>query len=152
MTEVKNHAGIILHLGCGGNYRPGYINIDLFDLTVADMGVHVAFLPFEANSIRMIKAYHLLEHFDWVEVKYLLNEWFRVLENGGGVIFEVPDLESTIRQLATQKDIQSQTSTLQWIYGVNESGMRHKTGFTYQILYNFLSSVGFVEIKKGTSK
>lgn len=150
MTEVKNHAGITLHLGCGGNYRPGNINIDLFDLTVADIGTHVAFLPFKANSIQKIKSYHLLEHFDWVEVKYLLNEWFRVLENGGRVILEIPDLESTITQLATQKDIQSQTSTLQWIYGVNESGMRHRTGFTYQVLFNFLSSVGFVEIKRGT--
>ena len=152
MVKNKPHAGITLHLGCGGNYRPGFINVDLFDLTVADMGAHAAFLPFKANSTRMIKAYHLLEHFNWVEVKYLLNEWFRVLKGGGEVIVEVPNLEYTIKQLTTQKDIQSQTSTLQWMYGVNEPGMRHKTGFTYRILRNFLISAGFVEIEKGTTE
>ncbi|MFX0016958.1 MAG: hypothetical protein ACFFBQ_11055 [Promethearchaeota archaeon] len=150
MTDTVKGSEISLNLGCGSNYRIGFLNVDLFDLTAADFGAHAAFLPFKSNIVGRIETYHLLEHFDWVEVKYLLNEWFRVLEGGGSLIIEVPDLKASARKLSHLKDLSSQTATLQWIFGVENSGMRHKTGFTREILLNFLLKAGFVEIKKET--
>ncbi|MHA2248211.1 MAG: hypothetical protein ACXADY_24895 [Candidatus Hodarchaeales archaeon] len=150
MTHSEKIQGISLHIGCGLNYHVGSLNVDLFDFRIADIGAHAAFLPFKSDIIGMIEAYHLLEHFDWVEVKYLLNEWFRVLKEGGSLIIEVPDLKASSRKLSRLRDLSSQTATLQWIYGIQDPGMRHKTGFTREILFNFLLKVGFVEVRKET--
>ncbi|MFX0208722.1 MAG: hypothetical protein ACFFDT_22260, partial [Candidatus Hodarchaeota archaeon] len=150
MTYIKKTLDVSLHLGCGLNYRVGSLNVDLFEFRVADIGAHAAFLPFKSDIIGTIEAYHLLEHFDWVEVKYLLNEWFRILKEGGSLIIEVPDLTASSRKLIRLKDLSSQTTTLQWIYGVKDLGMQHKTGFTKEILVNFLLKAGFVEIRKET--
>ncbi len=150
MAYIEKTPEISLHVGCGLNYHVGSLNVDLFDFRVADIGAHAAFLPFKSDIIGMIEAYHLLEHFDWVEVKYLLNEWFRVLKEGGSLIIEVPDLKASSKKLSRLRDLSSQTATLQWIYGIQDPGMRHKTGFTREILFNFLLKVGFVEIRKET--
>ena len=150
MAKSDKFTGFNLHLGCGVNYRPECLNIDLFDQSAADIVAHVGFLPFKSNTVCSIEAYHLLEHFDWIEVKYLLNEWFRVLEDDGRLIIEVPDLKYATKKLTNLNDLPSQTSTLQWIYGISERGMRHKTGFTNQILRNFLNMAGFIDIKVQT--
>jgi len=141
---------IDLHIGCGIHYKPDFINIDLYENSVFDLGAHAAFLPFKEQSIRSIEAYHLIEHFSWVEVKYLLNEWFRTLEKGGSLILEVPDLLKACKELKNLKtnDFQSQVAKLQWIFGIQEEGMKHKSGFTFSVLSNFLQSVGFIDVKK----
>ncbi|MFX1506513.1 MAG: hypothetical protein ACFFDC_10400 [Promethearchaeota archaeon] len=150
MTDIKEIQEVSLHLGCGLNYHIGSLNVDLFEFRVADVGAHAAFLPFKSEIIGAIEAYHLLEHFDWVEVKYLLNEWFRILKEGGSLTIEVPDLIASSKKLLRLKDLSSQTATLQWIYGVKDLGMQHKTGFTKEILINYLLKAGFIEIRKET--
>ncbi|MFX1282378.1 MAG: hypothetical protein ACFFB5_01935 [Promethearchaeota archaeon] len=150
MIYNEKTSEISLNLGCGLKYRVGFLNVDLFNLSAADIGAHAAFLPIKSNIVGMIEAFHLLEHFDWVEVKYILNEWFRILKEGGSLIIEVPDLKSSSRKISRLKDLSSQISTLQWIYGVKNPGMRHKTGFTSEILINFLLKAGFVKIRKET--
>ena len=150
MTEKILSRAIDLHIGSGIFYRPNYINIDLYEMSVVDLGAHAAFLPFKDGSIKSIEANHLIEHFSWVEVKYLLNEWFRVLEKGGRLILEVPDLVESAKELKKLKnsEFQFQVAKIQWIFGIQEEGMQHKSGFTFSLLRSFLHIIGFVDVTK----
>jgi predicted SAM-dependent methyltransferase len=87
-----------LNLGCGIIYKAGYINIDKFDNSVADMVRDVDDLPFNSNSVDVIESNHLLEHFDYIHTIYALSEWFRVLKPDGVLILETPDLEKSFKK------------------------------------------------------
>ncbi|MHB8970185.1 MAG: tetratricopeptide repeat protein, partial [Pirellulaceae bacterium] len=80
-----------LHLGCGKRYIPGFFHIDLLAAPHVDLLHRVDSLPFVDNSVGLIYASHLLEHFGRNEVEGVLREWYRVLRPGGLVRLAVPD-------------------------------------------------------------
>ncbi|MEM5855117.1 MAG: methyltransferase domain-containing protein [Candidatus Aenigmatarchaeota archaeon] len=136
---------IKLNLGCGPVYKPGYINIDKFDNTVADKICDVSNLPFKSNTVDLIEAYQLIEHFDYIHCKYILSEWFRILKPEGVLILETPDLEESFKKFISI-DLENQKIMLQWFYGIDSLGFQHKTGFTFSLLRNLLEEVGFEKI------
>lgn len=134
-----------INLGCGPTYKPGYINIDTDDGSVADMLADVAVLPFESNSIDVIEAAQLVEHFDLVHLRYVLAEWFRVLKPGAELVLETPDLARSFKKLLAAKNGQIET-TLQWIFGIDSLGFQHKSGFTFGHLEQVLKLTGFCNV------
>jgi len=138
---------IRLNLGCGSVYKPGCINIDRHDSSVADKICDIDNLPFKSNSIALIEASQLIEHFDYVHCKYVLSEWFRVLDPGGTLVVETPDLEKSSKKLVSS-DLETQKTTLQWVYGIDSPGLQHKTGFTFNLLKDLLEDIGFEKISR----
>jgi len=134
-----------LNLGCGIIYRPGHINIDLFDKSTADLLGDVTRLPIKPNSVLQIEAYHLIEHFDDIHTTYVLCEWFIVLKPGGTLILELPELEGSFKKYLKSKKGQRER-TLKWIFGIDSNGLGHKTGFTFESLRDRLESVGFTTV------
>lgn len=82
-----------LHLACGHDYQKDYINIDLYPVegVVTDVQFDVAKLPFDDNTVDEIRAFHIIEHFDWHTGQRTLEEWYRVLKPGGRLWLETPD-------------------------------------------------------------
>jgi predicted SAM-dependent methyltransferase len=134
-----------INLGCGSTYKPGYINIDRFDASVADMLADVSSLPYESNSIDVIEAAQLIEHFDLAHLRYVLAEWFRVLKPGAELMLETPDLSRSLKKLLRSRNEQRRT-TLQWIFGIDSPGLQHKSGFTFEHLKQELELTGFSEV------
>ncbi len=142
---------IWLNLGCGFVYMPGYVNVDRFDACVADVVCNVEDLPFKSNTVELIESCQLVEHFDFIHLRYVLGEWFRVLEPEGTLILEMPDLEKTFKKFISA-DLETQKTTLQWVYGIDSPGMRHKTGFSFNLLKNLMEETGFEGILRETSR
>lgn len=136
-----------LNLGCGVIYKPGYVNIDKYDSSVADSNESVDNLSYEDNSVDEIVAEQLIEHFDYVRCKYVLSEWFRVLKPEGRLIIETPDILESFEKFK-KSDLEGKRKTLQWVYGIDSSGMRHKTGFDFELLEKLLQDIGFEDIER----
>lgn len=136
-----------LNLGCGTEYKAGYINIDAYDLTVADKKMEVTDLDFPDNSIKRIEANQLIEHLGFIHSTYALSEWFRVLEPNGTLLIETPDLETSFKEYL-RGDQKVKRELLVWIYGFDAPGMQHKYCFSFSTLESLLRKIGFVEIKK----
>lgn len=86
-----------LHLGCGDEYQDDYINVDFYipEDKKVDARFDILSIPYPDNSVDEIKAFHVIEHFDFFEVQKLLKEWNRVLKPGGKLYLETPDFLST---------------------------------------------------------
>lgn len=82
-----------LHLACGHDYKEDYLNIDLYPVegVVTDAQFDVAILPYDDNTVDEIRAFHIIEHFDWHQGQRTLEEWYRVLKPGGRLWLETPD-------------------------------------------------------------
>ncbi len=67
-----------LNLGCGNDYRAGFINIDLGGKCDLKLDLDREKLPYEDESVDFIIAYHLVEHLH--NFIPFMNECHRVLK------------------------------------------------------------------------
>ena len=137
-----------LHLGCGKKYIEGFTHVDLLDFDHIDYKMSVDNLSFaKNNSIELIYACHVLEHFGRHEYINVLTEWFRVLEPNGLLRLAVPDFDSVVEYYSNKnKDIKLLLGLL--IGGQNDKYDYHKMIFTYELLSKTLLDIGFKEVKK----
>lgn len=84
---------LMLNLGCGRDVRDGFINIDLYSDDPSVVAMDVRNLQFQDNTVDLIIASDILEHFSHREVDHLLHEWSRVLKPGGKLIIRCPSLK-----------------------------------------------------------
>jgi len=82
-----------LHIGCGPQYKEGWLNADKFD-SRADIYLNgYDKMPFKNDTFDYIYSEHTLEHLKITKVKFFLEECLRVLKPGGVFRVTVPDLE-----------------------------------------------------------
>jgi len=81
-----------LHLGCGTDLKPGWVNVDLFE-TTADLRLDLRErFPFPTASVTIIHSEHFLEHLDFPdEVEHVLRESGRVLVPHGMFSVGIPE-------------------------------------------------------------
>ncbi len=81
-----------LHLGCGGKFIPGFYHVDIQPYPHVDQLCSVDKLTFVADdTVELIYACHVLEHFGRFQIVDVLQEWCRVLQPGGVLRLAVPD-------------------------------------------------------------
>lgn len=153
---------IKLNIGCGLDYRDGFINIDGSSVLgkvdkVIELGEECLLWYFDSNSVKHILANDIIEHlFHWEAVR-LLKEFYELLEDGGICEIRVPDCEFII------SSIQSVENKLVMLFGgqdipqgneeMDNSRKRfpnyfcHKYGWTTTRMWNELSDIGFKKIE-----
>jgi SAM-dependent methyltransferase len=83
-----------LHIGCGDNPLPGWINIDrIARVPGVVTDIDTTSLPFDDASVDAVLAEHVFEHFSFEEEAKVWHEMARVLRPGGVLTVEVPDFE-----------------------------------------------------------
>ena len=85
---------VILNLGCGRNYIPGAVNVDLRSDVRADVihDLNQIPWPFADNCFELVLAFHLIEHMD--DVVAVMREIHRVARRGAIVRIRVPHFSS----------------------------------------------------------
>ena len=106
-------------------------------------------LSVEDESVALIYASHVLEHFGRYVYKTVLQEWFRVLQPGGILRLSVPDF-SACAALYYEKGLEDGLSGL---VGLIAGGQRnehdfHKMIFDEEFLRRDLLDVGFREVRR----
>jgi predicted SAM-dependent methyltransferase len=137
-----------LHLGCGKKYIKGFKHVDLLDYSHIDYRVSVDNLSFaKDNSVELIYASHVLEHFGRDEYEKVLDEWYRVLKIDGILRIAVPDFKSIVNYYNKTADMES---LLGLVVGGQKFGEYdyHKMIFDEGFLKNKLKDVGFKSISK----
>lgn len=132
--------GLKLNLGCGKDYKQGYINIDKYD-TSADANWDIEHIPLNDRTVSQIICSDFLEHLPHNQVLFLLKELNRLIKPEGRLIIIVPDLPSLCERV---KNNPEDDWSLAQLYGHQQhEGQFHKTGFTVKRLTNLLGFAGF---------
>jgi predicted SAM-dependent methyltransferase len=137
-----------LHIG-GKKPHPDWKIVDIEPRPEVDYVTDASNLSqFESNSVEVIYASHILEHFYYGLNNELINtlqEWHRVLKPGGQLLISVPDLKS-ICSLYLNPNLTAldRLNLMRILFGgqVNIYDV-HKVGFDFDILTLFLEEVGF---------
>ena len=92
LKAMSEQAGpLLVHLGSGGELKPGWVNIDLVGDPVEVAWNLARGVPFSDNSVDAIFHEHLFEHLTLQQGAHLMDECFRVLKPGGILRVGVPD-------------------------------------------------------------
>lgn len=166
---------INLNLGCGDTIIDGFVNVDirankLHNVVSDDIE---SLSTFENDSVDLIYASHVLEHFGREKVLKVLNCWYNKLKDGGTLRLSVPDLDAIMRLYVDGKCKLQDITGL--IYGgkivrydeylkndINDNLIcthdkweswggdldTHRCGFNESTLTQILSAVGFKDIVK----
>lgn len=162
----RRHTPIRLHLGCGRDYKKGWVNVDIDRRYRPDLVADAKTLEMiPGDSVDEIESYHLFEHFTYYEALQALETWHRILKEGGRLSMELPDFRRCIEMLSQWNglfDWRERTPEMfayGGIYGdaklttnvdTGKSNIfqTHKYGWTYRHLETELINTGFKEIRK----
>lgn len=153
-----------VHLGCGPNVLPGWINVD-YDPdfnpeVVADLSEP---FPFDSGTVDFIHSEGILCQFDLDGGYRFLTECFRILKNGGVMRLLTPDLRKLIRLYIDGVDhdnnklvdlwnegvgIPLKTGTLAEVFNVGIRDL-HKFMYDEDMLMTVLQECGFEAKKVG---
>lgn len=131
-----------LNLGCGNDFRSGFINIDLFSENPEVVFMDIRNLEFNDNSVDYILANDVLEHFSHRETNKLLNEWSRILKPGGEIEIRCPNLKLQI-QAYLRGDWNADIASYMIFGGQTNPGDYHCIGFDENSIKNHLAAAGF---------
>lgn len=111
--RLKTHKGpVMLNVGCGTDYKKGWINIDNnSDNNIEKLDLNWDLrnpLPFPDNSVDYIFNEHFMEHLTVEEGIQANRDFLRVLKKGGVLRIAMPDLEKTVEEY-TNKNWRKQT-------------------------------------------
>lgn len=138
---------IQLHLGCGTRYIPGFIHLDVRKLPHVDYVTSVDKLDmFENNSVDLIYACQLLDHFGRHEVEDVLKEWHRVLKTGGILRLAVSDFEKLVEVYLKFKDMKLIIGPL--VGRQDYPANTHHVIFDFASLKELLERAGFKNVHR----
>ncbi|AGA31831.1 TPR domain protein, putative component of TonB system [Thioalkalivibrio nitratireducens DSM 14787] len=136
----------------GTRPAPGW---EIFNIAPAEGVDHVGnakdLSRFPDRTFTELYASHVLEHFSYSqELEQVLNEWYRVMKEGGRLRISVPDLEVLSAMFLDRKlSSNERFFVMRMIFGgqVNPCDF-HRTGFSRAFLVHWLRKVGFSEIRQ----
>lgn len=133
-------------MGCGPKYLPGFFHVDAKCFDHVDHVGPVDDLSYIVDeSVELIYASHVLEHFGRNEYRRVLCEWYRVLRMGGRLRLGVPDFRASCEVYLSD---QSLGGKIDLILGLCVGGQRdefdfHKMIFDEESLSSALLEAGF---------
>ena len=162
----EHSSNLKVHIGCGGQELPGWINVDNYP---APLAINLNWgLPLPDRSASYVFLSHLLEHLFYpVQSGQLLAEVKRVLAPGGIVRIVVPDIEQCIKAYVDQNEeffaarrrhwtwLPTETTNLESFLAYAGAGPtpgdlfeHHKFGYDFDTLRRCLERAGFVSVRR----
>ncbi|VWX57555.1 class I SAM-dependent methyltransferase [Sphingorhabdus sp. 109] len=139
-----------LHLGCGPVYIPGFIHIDANPHSHVDHVCSVDQLDQIADdSVDLVYACHVLEHFGRNEYQAVLTEWYRVLKPRGILRLSVPDFAKTVKIYVERNLLVDGMMTIMGslVGGQRDEFDYHKIVFDRKLLDQALGNAGFTSTR-----
>ena len=131
-----------LNLGCGFDLREGYLNVDIHDFHHPDLVADVTRLDMlPSGHYEEILAQDVLEHLPRTSTVAVLQEWSRLLAEGGRLHIRVPSVVdlAELMKASDRQAIEQQELLVQCLFGTQAyTEDTHYTTFTEPLLRHYL--------------
>lgn len=144
-----------LHLGCGGVYLDGYINIDfpleqqtetVFSNAKVDKYADIVTLQYCPSSVSEVRLHHVFEHFDRPTALGLLVNWYQWLCEGGVITIETPDFARCAKAYLLGGE-KKRGIILRHLFGSHDAHWAvHYDGWYKKKFREYLSALGYHNI------
>lgn len=143
----ETNTPVKLNLGCGSRRIKGYIGIDISqDAQAVDFLLDCSNLSaIQDDTVDVLYASHVLEHFGRNEQQKVLTEWVRVLKPGGIMRLSVPDFSAIVEHYQHS----GLSDLVGLLYGGQDSFQNyHHMCYDYFTLGVAMTNVGLRNVEK----
>lgn len=145
-----------INLGCGKDYKKGWINVDDYSMDVCKIDEHSSILEYNRpnNTVDRILLSHVVMYLRPEDLDILFPRWFKWLKKGGKLEIETIDLKKVMQIALNESDpYKAHFWGLQNIFGTEKTGA-HRWGWMSDRLVVKLYRSGFTKIQyaKGLKK
>ncbi len=141
-----------LNVGSGKKRHEGFTNVDAVARPGVDIVAEAWAIPLPDGCADEIMAIHLIEHMLPWDADLALAEWFRLLQPGGKLVMEQPDLIKCCENLiAGLKGKHPDQLGLWGVFGddrTKDPFMLHRYGYSFESLKVKVEAAGFVKVKE----
>lgn len=153
---------IKLNVGCGYDYREGFVNIDGCDLLpkvdrIIDFNNDSLLNHFDTETVDFILAKDFIEHFFHWETVKILNDFYKLLRKNGTLKMKLPDFKYICNSwhIPIEKKINYLYGGQDKKQGLAKDNYRdkfpeffcHKYGYTQNTMKRELKQIGFSIVK-----
>ena len=132
-----------LHIGCGGNLLPGWLNADYFPSDAQAMHLDATkkfSLP--AASFDYVFSEHMIEHISYPDGLFMLKESWRILKPGGKIRISTPNL-GFLLDLYSENKSPLQRDYIKWS---GQTFLKRADASDVMIINNFVRAWGHLFI------
>jgi len=139
-----------LHIGCGKNLLPDFINIDIANLFPKSVKSFIQ-LPaypltyFTSDAFEVVYACHVLEHMKEDKLT-VLKEWVRVLKPEGRIRISVPDFDAAIKIYKKTNSLDCVNGLVTGLESTDAEFEQHRKLFNYESLGTLMQDAGLISI------
>jgi len=139
-----------LNVGCGKRRLDGYTGVDAVARDAADIVAPADAIPLPDGCADEIMAIHLCEHLLPWRLPFALREWYRLLQSGGKLILEMPDLFKACQNIVDGRmrgGKHPDQLGLWALYGDvrdEDEHMLHRYAYSFNTLSPIVAAAGFV--------
>jgi len=145
-SYLSSNAVPRLHIGCGANLLPGWLNSDFPARSpeVLELDATATF-PFQTGTFSYVFSEHMIEHVPYAGGAAMLKESHRVLKPGGKIRISTPDLKFLMDlYLAGDRRTALQNSYIKW---ATDTFVRNAPGYDpVFVINNFVRDWGHLFI------
>jgi len=151
-----------LNLGCGRHVLEGWTNIDVQTSPHARCAPEILCdlktIPLPDACAEEAMAIHVFEHFYFWEIPSVLHEWRRLLQPGGRLVLELPNLIKCCQNVIDGKMKGGKDPHQLGMWGLygdpreEDPYMVHRWGWSPVTLKAMLESHGFTQVREEPTK
>ena len=161
-TLYAVRSGLKLNIGCGQNYKKGWVNIDLSQKVDLSLDMREP-IPLSNGSASLIYSEHFFQYLDYPrDAKQFLSESYRLLEPGGIFSIGVPNTQWPMMDYAGVGDGKyletaeaERWHPQEWVstfldhinYHFRQNG-EHRYAYDFETLRHVMEDVGFVNVRE----
>jgi hypothetical protein len=155
-ASPKSDNKVRLHLGCGQDYWSGYVNVDISTDSLSDLCMDFSRIGelYSQDFVAEVVMIHSLSYLRLWQARDFFFEMYRILEPGGRIIIEFPDLAKCAKKaLASEGNIDEYLEAVRGLYAFGLDQISHREMFTpYAFGWSSwhikqeLESAGFIDI------
>lgn len=148
-----------LNIGCGANYKTGWVNIDQCSGVDYRFDIRRKF-PFRSNSAEIVYSEHVFEHLEYPrEAQNYLTESLRVLKVTGRLSLGVPDSAWPVSAYVNGDQRYFELASKLWhpascttrMHHLNfhfRQGKQHKYSYDFETLREVVEAAGFTNVNR----
>ena len=145
-----------LNLGCGFDYKEGWVNVDMNKAVKAD--IHSDFMSlvgtFKEAEFDLIEMMHSIGYLNMWQAELFLKEVHKWLQIGGALVLEFPDVEKCAQLLLNAKSSDKKyLEAIRAFYAFDlnqianqEVYVPYVMGYSHRNISEILKSIGFTKI------
>jgi hypothetical protein len=135
-----------IDIGSGDNPMIGYVHVDIQPVYHVDIISMADDIKLPDSSVGEIYSSHLAEHFTQKEFDKVLQEWHRVLKDGGYLTIKCPNILTVAKKLLN-KEVDYDLGVA-WIYGGQRTKWDyHYAGYSVEAMKAKLEKNGFENVE-----